>query len=170
MPSPIPLRHADVGVLFHVLEEFAAGDRTGLLTYAALSKSVGYDVRSGQGYARLSTARRAMQKEKGVVFIPSAGTDRGKGLVVADDEAIVGLSARDRRRAGRLAARSRRRLALVRFDRLSPTAQVSHNTEGVLLGVVSDVCTNKAAAKINEVIGTTQGLLSSRRAIEALFA
>jgi hypothetical protein len=171
MASPFAPRHGDVDILAHVIVDgLVKPEGQSVLPYEILSKAVGYDVRVGQGYTRCLAARRLVWKEHQRIVVPAQGDNLGKGLIALTDSQVVSRATKKRLSAAKAARRARAELACVDFSALTPEDQVAHNSEAALLGLVQEVCSNKGAKKIYELVSSTKQLLSSRKAIEALFA
>jgi hypothetical protein len=133
-------KSADTKVIESVLKEAKVGE---LVTYAAISKAIGRDVREHASGA-LNTARRALQKECNYVFAVEAG----EGLRRLSDTQIVDSTVFDRAKMHRAANRSLKKLGTVDFKSLPEDSQKQHVIASAQLGVVALFSGKNASKKI----------------------
>lgn len=142
-------KSADTRVLEHVLSQVEIGET---VTYDTLSKAIGRDVREF-GCGSLQSARRALLRDKGVVF----GVETNVGLVRLSDAGIVDSTESDRQRIKRAATRTISKLAVVKFDELDKERQRQHVVASAQMGALAMFAGKNAAKRIAaKVDGTKQ--------------
>lgn len=131
-----------------------------VVTYAALSESIGEDITETRGH--LYTAIKALQDD-GIAF----GTVRGEGVkrLTADEIPAIGDAAiLHIRRSSR---RARKRMSVVNTMNDAPNeVRVKINATASLLGAIEHFSTGKAAAKA--VKEATHGPIPPMKLLEAL--
>lgn len=148
---------ADARFLMQELRKIGVGKR---VTYAALQEAVGKDDIAGP----LSTARHALLREENIVF----GVIRGEGLKRLSDLEIVDTAADTSRRLRRAARRGIQTLSAVGdFSALPRQDQMRHSASVSIFGVVAEMATAKAVAKIEDKIGDEARALPFAATLEA---
>lgn len=138
-------KSADTKILESLLAEAKIGD---MVTYEAMSKAIGRDVRE-HALSSLRTARRGLEKEKRIVF----GVEKNVGLKRLQDSEIVATAEASRKHLQRTAKRSLTRLAAVEFEKLNEDDRRRHVTYSAQMGAVAMFAakssTNKIESKVN---------------------
>ena len=137
-------KSADTKIIESVLSECEVG---GLVTYEALSKSIGRDVRE-HAISSLGTARRGLLKSKGFVF----GIERNVGLIRLNDSAIIKSTERDRVHLQRTAKKSLRKLSVVKFEGLTADEKRSHVVASAQIGAIAMFSTKNSSKKIESKV------------------
>ena len=154
-------KSADTKILESALSEAKVGD---LITYEALSRAIGRDVRQF-ALPSLRSARHGLLKSKNMVF----GVETGVGYRRLDDSQIVDSTEADRQKLKRAANRSIRKLGVVNFDNLPPEKKKQHTVAAAQMGAIamfsSKSTTKKIASNVNEskatlAIGETLSMFS----------
>lgn len=154
---------ADSKTLASVLRE--AG-KDAIISYDALSRAVGRDVRSECASA-LQTARSLVQRENRMVF----DSVRGVGLLRLADSAIVDLADKARDRVRKHAKRTAKKLICVDFDALTNDKKIKHNAALSMFGVMSELSTDRSMKRLLAQPGiNTSQLPAAKAAIAALAA
>jgi len=133
-------KSADTKILEAVLSEAKVGDK---LTYEALSKALGRDVRK-HAIGALRSARWFVLREKQIVF----AVEDNVGLIRLDDKQIVTTSEADRSRMSKIAKRSLTKLAVVKFAELDEETKRKHVTYSAQMGALAMFATKHSTNKI----------------------
>jgi hypothetical protein len=153
----------DAQTLERVLRKANVGE---VVSYDALSGSIGRDVRKG-GRHLLRTARHRAFTQDGVVF----DTVTDVGLKRLDDHGIVGTQTKRLTHIHRVAARSKRELAAVRdFAAMSNEDKIKHNTGMSLFGVLQHVTKEKTVLKLEATFEHASGVMPLAKMLEAVKA
>jgi hypothetical protein len=131
-------KSADAKIIEQVLNECAVG---GVVTYEALSKAIGRDVRV-HARSALKTARRSLMSSKRVVF----GVECNVGLIRLDDVGIVKSSEADRVSMHRASNRVIKKLGCVNFENLDEATKREHTVSASMMGALS-MFSSKASSK-----------------------
>lgn len=136
--------HHDTQLLYDYL---IAHQDKGIISWDELSAVVGYQIQRGSGYSRLRSAINKAKNENQIVF----ETVRGQGVSKTTGAELV-----DNRAAGLASVRRRARieqskLACVKFTELDDAAKQKHNALAAQYGVIRQVATNAANARIREI-------------------
>ncbi|MGQ0595799.1 hypothetical protein [Aquabacterium sp.] len=154
---------SDSKALAALLTSAGIGD---VVTYAALSKAIGRDVRTSATGA-LHTARHLAQRDHRIVF----DVVRGAGLKRLQDAEIVDLADKARDHARRHAKRTAKKLTCVDFEALPKDKQTKHNAALSMFSALAELSTDKAQQRLERKIEQTQEQLPvAKAAIEALGA
>jgi len=137
----IPEMSIDTRLLIEKMKSVKVGD---VISYDELSKIIGRDIRSRQGYARLQSARRNCLKQHGIVF----STVAKEGLRRCDDSQIVGQAEHFVHRAHRISKRGIDTLACADFQKLDNTKRVELNAIASGLGVIHHITSMPAQKKL----------------------
>jgi len=135
-------KSADTKILESVLAETTVGD---LVTYEALSKAIGRDVRVF-ALPSLRSARHGLLKSKNMVF----GCEANVGYRRLDDSQIVDSAEQDRVKMKRAANRSIKKLSVVDFDRLPPEKKKQHTVASAQMGAIALFSSKSTTKKITE--------------------
>lgn len=135
-------KSSDTKIIENVLAEAKVGD---VITYEALSKAIGRDVREF-AVGAMQSARRSMLSDKRTIFeaVTNVGFKR-----LADAE-IVDASERDRRRVQRASTKAVRKLGCVNFENLSSDKKRSHLIASAQLGAIVMLSGKSAANRIEK--------------------
>lgn len=136
----------------------------GLIAYAALSGHIGKDV-TGSARGALSTARRALQRDKHVVF----GVVRGKGLRKLAPPDIVATAPDRAKRLRRAAKRAGDTLSCADYAALDNDQKITHNTYLSLFGALRAVTRQSGVDRIAAAVAKRTDALPIGRTLE-LFA
>lgn len=117
----------DTKIIESLLSEAKVGDQ---ITYEALSKAIGRDVRQHARQAMRSA--RSTLLNQGVVF----GVEAGVGLTRLNDVAIVESSESDRLRMRRASNRALKKLSVVAFDNLPEEKKRQHVVASAQFGAM----------------------------------
>lgn len=155
----------DARMLHQKLKEVPIGST---ITWEDLGKVIGRDVHAGSpGYGALTTARRRVQIDDGMVFDAIAKV----GLKRLSDAEIVntGQSIVDRvRRMARKGAR--RLLSVANFDALPNEAKIKHNAYASLLGAVAQISQESKVRALEKHVQGTQAALPLAKTLEVFKA
>ncbi len=143
-------KSADAKTIEAILETADVGQT---VTYQAISTAIGRDVRKFS-LSALNTARRGLQKEKGMVF----GIERNVGLVRLDDAKIVDSVEGERLKVHRISNRALDRLSKVDFSKLDEKARKSHITASTQFGVMAMFSHRTASKKIEGKVNTQSSM------------
>ncbi len=132
-------KSSDTKILETVLKEAKVGDT---ITYEALSKAIGRDVRT-HAQGALNTARKTMLGN-GFVF----GIERTIGLVRLNDVQIVDSIESDRLRVQRIGKRSITKLGKVKFELLDNEQKRKHTTMAAQMGAITMFALKSSTNKI----------------------
>lgn len=117
------------------------------ITYKELGEEISRHVDGGT--SSLTSARRALFNETGILFSPV----RGEGLVRLTDEGKVGASDSDLNRVRRAAKRGARKLASVdNFDKLPPAKQLQHTTKMSVFSALAHISSDKAVTTLESKV------------------
>lgn len=154
-------KSADTKILESALAEAKVGD---LITYEALSRAIGRDVRQF-ALPSLRSARHGLLKSKNMVF----GVETGVGYRRLDDSQIVDSTESDRQKMKRAANRSIKKLGVVNFDKLPPEKKKQHTVAAAQMGAIAmfssksttkRIAANVDASKATLAIGETLSMFS----------
>lgn len=149
----------DTRVLVSVLNRVATG---ALLAYETLSKAISRDVQ-GDSRAVLSSARRIVQRDYGIVFACVSGV----GLKRLSSADVVDQSSRHIEKSHRCAHRGIKELSSVDTSQLTNDQAVSFSARVSHLGVIANMTTDRAIKKIENVQQASQQLLSLAQTLDA---
>ena len=153
---------ADSKTLASVLREVAKKDT---ISYAALSRAIGRDVRTECAGA-LRSARMLVQRENRMVF----DSVRGVGLMRLADSAIVDLADKARDKVRKHARRTAKKLVCVDFDDLPNDKKIKHNAALSMFGVLSEISTDKSMKRLLSHPGINASQLPAAKAAMAALA
>lgn len=130
--TAIPNMHPNTVRLIEILKQLTVGDE---ISNQALSEEIHMPVSAGEaGYSYLLTARRHIERERGLVFVPVRGENKlrclnASEMVEASTSAVTGI----RRRVKRTAKRINR----IDRNQISPELAKTAQANAVVLGTVS---------------------------------
>lgn len=156
----IPELSIDVRLLAERLKKATPGE---VISYADLSSVIGQDVRGRQGYARLKSARRVVQREANMIF--EAVTRQG--LKRCDDMGIVKVAQSCIDSIHRRATRGLKAIACVNVDTLDNNGRILLNATASHLGVLRQVTTAKSQEKLTQAVAKTSDKLPLQKTLEA---
>lgn len=135
-----------------LVEFFVARHKAGegeTITYSEMEKQIGRDCRpSSQGYRYLSSARRILLRDHGVLLDAEAKV----GVHICTNEEKMLVSGRDMSRARRAVRRSRQKLTAVEYDRLDDSKKKEWNARMSIVGALELMSGPKVVGKIERVI------------------
>ena len=153
---------ADSAAIVKAIEEIPVG---GVITYSQLSTVIGRDIRMFRG--SLESARKAVQRDKGMVF----DVLRGEGIKRLADGEIIDLSDKAREHSRRHARRIAKKLICVNYATLTKDKQVKHNAALSMFGALSDLSSSASMKRLEaQIEATGTQLTSAKSAIAALGA
>ena len=144
-------KSADTKIIETVLKEAKVGE---VITYDAMSKALGRDVRS-HAQGAMQTARKTML-DGGIVF----GTERNVGLIRLNDVQIVDSTEDDRKRVQRIGKRSLKKLGSVKFELLENDQKRRHTTMAAQLGAIAMFASKSSTTKIESHVKPTAETLA----------
>jgi hypothetical protein len=145
-------KSADTKIIESILAECKVGQT---ITYEALSKAIGRDVRQF-AMPSLRSARQGLLKSKGFVF----AVETNIGLVRLDDSQIVESMESDRKKLQRAATRTINKLSVVDFDKLTQEKKKQHTVAAAQMGVIAMFSKKSTAAKIASSVNDTKTTLA----------
>jgi len=125
-----------------LIEHAAKADYDTVLSYAALSKAAGCDVKDK--FHVLQTARKIAQRECGGLY----GTVRGEGIKLLTPTEEVGIGHAAITHIRRKSTKTLRQLVHVKYDQLDDSGKVAHNVNASVLGAMRVLGTAKARDRI----------------------
>jgi len=146
-----------------ILRRLEASEIGETVTYQELGLLIGMDVRpNNPGYSKLTTARRALLREKGYVFGPVMNV----GVKRLNDSEIVDDTQNGVRRVRRLATRQEMKLASINDEKLSDTDKVRSNCLRTLLAFTREAFSKKRVERIENKVKENQARLSMEATLE----
>lgn len=132
------------------------------VTWDDLSSVIGRDVRDS-GYSALTTARRRVQIDDGMIFdaVHTIGLKRLTDIeIVSSGQSFVD-------RVRRIARKGAKRLLSVKdFDKLPNNVKVSHNAYASLLGAITQVSSESKVRMLEKHVQNTQQALPLAKTLE----
>ena len=154
----IPEASLEAQLLYERLCQAQPGDE---ITYAELSKIATRNVQTTARSA-LNTARRRCENHDHIVF----STISSVGLRRLTNEEIPKSTQRNIDHIRRTASKAAKRLACVNYKELSQRAQITHNTNMSLLGVLSEVSKPSGGKLREQHVSLSQQVLPIGRTME----
>lgn len=152
---------ADTRTLASLLAEAAVGE---VVTFERMTKALARDVQKDARGA-LQSARMLVRKEHSIVF----DSVRAIGLKRLNDAEIIDLQDRTRAHIRRTARNTVKSMVCVKYDALQREEQVKHNTAISMLGIISEIVTEKSTNRLqSQVRAAGTELPAAKAAIAAL--
>jgi hypothetical protein len=145
-------KSADTKILEGVLAECPVG---GTVTYEAMSKAIGRDVRK-HAASSIHSARRWLLNEKGMVF----DVIQNEGYVRLDDKLIVSSMERDRKKLHRVTSVSLKKLASVNYNNLDNETKKKHTVASAQMGALAMFSQKSASNRIEAGVKDTSAVVS----------
>jgi len=155
----IPSLSVDAQALARVLGESPVGE---VVTYDALSKAIGRDVRSARGL--LYTAVRTVMRDSNAVF----AAVRGVGLKRLESTEIVSVATQTVRHIRKASGRAMQKLACTDLSKLNESQKVSVFTHNSLLGALRVMSCQPSIKKLTEAVNSANAELPIAKTL-ALF-
>ena len=142
------------------LSESNHGD---FIPYSDLSVIIARNVQD-EGYSALTTARRVVLRENGLIFSPVID----KGLHCMTEEEVAMSGEYGILKIKRIAHREKKKLHLgvKDFDKLSNEAKIKHNTAASVFGVFKMVASGKSTKRIEDAVSAANGALPSIKLLD----
>ena len=134
------------------------------IPYARLAEEIGEGVQAGRGYARLSSARRIVQRDHNAVFAAVPG----QGLRRLDGASVVGVVGAYAQKAGRAARRAIRVGRCVDVAELDNAARIRWSTQMSIAGVLLRFTQPAAVKRIAAAVSKSQQRLPVAKTLAAL--
>lgn len=161
-PNPTYERVLETSLLVDFLLEHQADSMIG---YAAMNAHIRGDV-CGSDRSRLTSARRIIIKEHGIVF----GTVRREGIRRLDDTQKIDEAESALPRMAGLARRAKTKLATVNYDRLSAADKLRHQTKMATFFAAHEMARKTAQQRLADGIRARNNQLPPSRETLAILA
>ena len=125
-----------------------------LVTYGQLSKLVGFEVSGGT--SQLQTAKRNLIRDYDMVF----DVVRGKGVVLMTDKEVIDSTPRDFEKVRRTLNRSKKKIAVVNYDKLTHSYKQRWNVMATNLATLYHFTKKKTLTQITERVKEADDKLS----------
>lgn len=135
---------ADRSILVLMFEKASMGD---VITYVAMSKELGRDVRTF-AFGALRSAKHYVQRENRIVFATIAKV----GIQRIDDCEIVTSMESDRRKMAKASTRSLSKLGCADYNKLTPEKKREHTTAAAQVGAIAMFSKQATTKKISAAV------------------
>ncbi len=146
-----------------LIKELSQLNPDDFISYTDLSALIGRDVQA-EGRSALTTARRVVLREHGLVFSPIIN----KGLHCMTEEEIAQSGIYGITKIKRIANREKKKLHLgiKNFDSLSNESKIKHNAAASIFGVFQIMASSKSTKKIETAVAASNDAIPSMRLLD----
>jgi quinolinate synthase len=137
------------------LKAVVTAENYDVISYADLSKIIGYDVQR-DGYSYLKSAREIVERDTGRLI----GVVLSEGVKLLTPEEQVAIGPDSLQRLKRATTKSIKRIGRVQVDKLTDDQRLDYHTSASVLGAVHLFTKPKSVAKIEEAVSKASDKLA----------